>query len=129
MATDLTKAADVPRLKKTIKAILHLRFEQFVGVALLHLRFGPSVGVEHFSKLQNATFDGPYFTTLVLDRQNLDHLLEMLLVTRSQGLKASSAFATQGLEIALPGGQPTIKSPWGGRVPNRRPKLAPDAAI
>ena len=37
MATDLTKAADVPRLKKTIKAILHLRFGPFVGVALLHL--------------------------------------------------------------------------------------------
>ena len=58
MATDLTKAADVPRLKKTIKAILHLRFGPFVGVALLHLRFGPSIGVEHFLELQNTLFGG-----------------------------------------------------------------------
>ena len=79
MATDLTKAADVPRLKKTIKAILHLRFGSFVGVALLHLRFGPFVGVEHFSELQNAFFNGPYFTSLILNCQNLDHLLKMLL--------------------------------------------------
>ena len=58
---------------------LHLHFGPSIGVALLDHQFGPSVGVELFSELQNAFFGGPNFTSPVLDRQILDHLLEMLL--------------------------------------------------
>ena len=54
-------------------------FGPSIGVALLNHEFGPSVGVGLFSELQNALFGGPKFTSPVLDRQNLDHLLEMLL--------------------------------------------------
>ena len=59
--------------------VLDHEFGPSIGVALLDHEFGPSVGVGLFSELQNALFGGPNFTSPVLDRQNLDHLLEMLL--------------------------------------------------
>ena len=53
-------------------------FRPSIGVAFLDHEFGPSVGVDLFSELQNAFFDGSKFTSPVLDRQNLNHLLEIL---------------------------------------------------
>ena len=58
--------------------LLDHEFGPSIGVALLDHEFGPSVGVGLFWKLQNALFGGPKFTSSILDRQNLDHLLEML---------------------------------------------------
>ena len=59
--------------------VLDHAFGPSIGVALLDHEFGPSVGVGLFSELQNALFDGPNFISPVLDRQHVDHLLEMLL--------------------------------------------------
>ena len=64
--------------RAAVFGFLHLWFGPSIGVAFLDHQFGPSVGVERFSELQNALFGGPNFTSPVLDRQNLDHLLEML---------------------------------------------------
>ena len=58
--------------------VLDHEFGPSIGVAFLDHEFGPSVGVGLFSELQNALFGGPKFTFSILDRQNLDHLLEML---------------------------------------------------
>ena len=54
-------------------------FVPSIGVALLDHEFGPSVGVGLFRSSKTHFFGGPNFTSPVLDRQNLDHLLEMLL--------------------------------------------------
>lgn len=58
--------------------VLDHEFGPSIGVAFLNHEFGPSVGVGLFSELQNAFFGSPKFTSPVLARQNLHHLLEML---------------------------------------------------
>ena len=58
--------------------VLDHEFGPSIGVALLNHEFGPSVGVDLFSELQNTFFYGPNFTSSILHRQNLNHILKML---------------------------------------------------